>query len=62
MPWVDAIRDTGNIVAGLQEAGPGKTALAISEIMSMKAWMDLWGKVVGVGAFSRQGELTDKLY
>ena len=36
LPFVDTVRDTGHIVAGMEKAGPGKTVLAYSEMMSME--------------------------
>jgi hypothetical protein len=58
-PWVDTVKDTGKFVKGLVEAGPGKTVLGVSEMVSYNKYMAIWGEINGVRARHRQVSMEE---
>ncbi|KAF3019224.1 hypothetical protein E8E14_000587 [Neopestalotiopsis sp. 37M] len=54
IPFVVARRDTGAFVKALVDAPAGTHLLGASEIMTWPAWMEIWGRVHGVGASFRE--------
>jgi hypothetical protein len=48
VPWVHTREDNGKFVKALWNAGPGKTLVGASEMMSINDFVTLWGKINNV--------------
>jgi hypothetical protein len=54
IPWVDTRNDTGKFVRALVQSEPGKNMLGVSQMVTYKEYMRIWGELNGVPARHRQ--------
>lgn len=48
LPWIDTSRDTGAFVKALVDLPAGNDLLGVSQSMTTREWIELWGRVMGV--------------